>query len=708
MNFFKNPNAFYDDFGNSPPEGYSESNGSIAVTGVGQVTLQSGDSPMPSAGDVLRMKVTNRGTGPVAVYPSQSSAPMPWDDYFELEAGQSLVYEHDLVGSYPIRLNFSVRTGNVYAIDVLLEDPEGGNGGQQPDPVEGADTYSLKGFFSFGALTDNDERAVAPLGELSVRSQTFSRDRELFTTGVAGSNSTAITATIFSSRSTADGPVDTPLTIGDMLASMGAWMWNEAGNGSFTSNPEIFRQALLAEYGTRIYDLNVGTMIQQGTIWLPESVTFYVFEEQPQTMQAMVADGRVDPSPGYLSKARVKMWLANAAFATQYDEYSFEFLAPVDTLDDFFKTRGQVEELVAKRTDEEVFLKLQQLADGDPYTLAKSIMFEFRDPTDPTYRLPTNWRFLIWGAAGDNIDAIKERLIEWILDNSEHTREEWAEIFPDIFTSTEFILIPVYNPMAIPNKTLEPGMYSPVVEVARANPLARKFSIGTAYTDAHVDRVNTVVPTSYKTLSLLAVGGPQNRDGVNKFFDQWTDYLAIATSNLDFDRMDPVTQGFIGKLHMLMKIAEEMTEFSDIPAGFTRLKRQKTDGTVVMYVVASYENVQYLVVSKYSFNRLSPPVTSSPLRVTVQGVEGVTTLENGEPEQEYQELFRALGGTAPYTYSLPDAPHAYIEAQSIDPVTGIYRATFRRGGQIKLRVSATDATGAVATTEFDLYVRELV
>jgi len=712
MNIFKNPNAFTDDFGNVPPEGYNSSNGSIAVVGSNEVTLQSPDNAMPAAGDTFHAVFDNRGASIVTLYFSQSG-PNAWNDSIELQPGETFNYGVNLEPDYPFVIQMRVRTGNVYAIDMLVQDPDGngGGGGETPELPEGADTFSCKAFMSFGALTNNDEHQVAPLGELSVRSQTFSRDRELFTAGVAGSNSTAITATVFSSRTAADGAVDTPLTIGDLLATMGTWMWNEAMNGSFTASTEIFRQAVLAEFGTRIYDVTVATMIQQGTIWLPESITFYLLEDQPQQLQSINGDAflaaRADPSPGYMAKARVKLWMSNAAFSTQYDEYEFAHLAPIDNLDDFFKTRGQVEELVAKRTDEEVFLKLQQLAAGDPYTIAKSTMFEFRDPDDPTYRLPTNWRSLIYGAAGDNIDAYKERLIEWILGNSTHTREEWAEIFPDIFTSTEFILIPQWNPYAIPNKTLDPGLYSPVVEVARANPLARLFSIGTAYNNAHIDKVNSVVPTSYKTVTLLAVGGPQNRDGVNKFFDQWTDYIAVSTSHLDHDRMDPITQGFVEKLHTLMKIAEDMTEFSDIPAGYTRLTRKRADGSSVIYVVSSYQNVQYLVVSKLSFNRASPPVTSSPLRVTVQGVEGVTTLENGSQSNEYQELFRALGGTAPYTYSLPKPKHDYVEAQSIDPVTGVYRATFRRGGPTKLTVRATDANGAVADTEFDLYILEL-
>lgn len=686
------PNAFVDNDGYSPPMYWNSEAGryDFIFSSYGQMFTASSYSP--AAGDYLEARLENRGTSTVSIYVSNGSI----NEMFELAAGETRLMKVENLEAEPLNFTIQVRTGNIYAIDMamtpIVQDDSGGG-----DLPGGADTYSLKGFLSFGSLVDNVDHKVALLGELSVRSMTYSRDRELFATGTCGATGTAITATVFSSRSAADGKVTTPPEYGDLLSRMGAWMWNEALNGTFTANGEEFRQYLLAEYGTVLREVTIGPMLQQGQVWLPESITFYPLADE------LISDN----VPAYLSRGRVKVWLSNAAFSTQYDEYSYEFLAPVDTLDDFFKVRAQVEQIVASRTDEEVFQKLQALANGDPYTILRSIMFEYRDPDDPTYRLPTNWRFIIYGAAGDNIDAIKERLIEWILENSEHTREEWAEIFPDIFTSTEFILIPLMNQYAIPNKTIEPGMYSPTVLMVRGQEIARRMAIGTKYTQAHIDSVLSVVPTTYKTVTVLAVGGPENRDGVNKFYDQWKDYINVPTTSIDYDRMDPVTSAFVARMHMLLKIAEEMTEFSDIPIGFTRLTRKALDGTTVLYVVTNYNNVQYLAASKYSVSRLFPPASETPLRLTVQGVDDVDTLQNGRPDETYHELFRAMGGQGPYTYSLPAGLPDKVESHSIDPVTGAYTATFLRSGQTTITVIATDANGNRVQKAFSLYVIEL-
>lgn len=561
------------------------------------------------------------------------------------------------------------------------------------------DTYSLKGFFAYGALADNDPNEVALLGELSVWSRTYSKDRLLFSVGSGGNPSTSVDTTIFSSkRADTDVQVPVPVPYASLLTDIARWCYVQATTGIFTSNPEVFRQQILTEYSGRIRDVQVGPMLQQGSIYLPEFVVFYFVPD------AVSEDW--GPERDYLDESRVKIWFSDDAFSRQFDEYEIEFIAPIPNLDDFFLLADQVTTRVNARTIPELTDQIREIAARNPYTILRSDNFTYHDPlAGSDYTLPTTWTFIIYGAGGNNIDAIKEALIEWILDNSTHTREEWAEIFPDIFTSTEFVVTPMWNQYAVPNMTLQEGVFSPTVNVQRALEIARVTSTGTNYTEAHVDEVLAVVGCTYKSLGLLVVGGPENRNGINRFERQWPDYMAVATTSIDFNRMQPDTQQWVMLLYQMLAVAEDMTEFSDIPLTMTRLRRTAPGGQTVLYLVSSYKNVQYLVVARSSLEALFPPETDEPLQLTCEGAEGVTSMPNGTGGVAYSTVFEALGGQGPYEYELLSSNNGPILSQTLDPVTGEYNATLAGGGgEAVVEVLVRDANQVEVTVEFSLFV----
>ena len=37
------------------------------------------------------------------------------------------------------------------------------------------------------------------------------------------------------------------------------------------------------------------------------------------------------------------------------------------------------------------------------------------------------------GQAGDNIDSVKDRIVEYILENSSNSQSDWEQIMPDLF-----------------------------------------------------------------------------------------------------------------------------------------------------------------------------------------------------------------------------------------------------------------------------------
>lgn len=531
--------------------------------------------------------------------------------------------------------------------------------------LEGSDTYSLKAFMAYGSMADNAKDEIAKLGELSVYSETYATDRLIFSGTTGGEVQTTVNCSVFSSIDTNGQHKDVPVDYSAILVAMGAWVYTQATSGQFTNDADAFSQQLTAEFGSVIHEVKVGAMVQQGTYWLPENLTFH-FTQASNT------------SPDYTSQSRVKVWFSDQAFRNQYDDYLIEIVPPLTPMDDFYKSMTNVDSELKARTIPELMDTVRQLADKAPYTVLRSIDFTWHDPNVEGNTLNTTWTFLIYGQAGNNIDAIKAQLVEYILTRSEHTRDEWAAVFPDIFTSTEFIITPMWDQYAVPNKTLIEGVYSPTVNDTRARSVAKATAVGPGYTQDYLDTYLNYSTVPYKSLAFLAIGGADNRGDIHQFLEQWPDYMTVSTTSLDFDRMQPKTQQWLDLFYKLLKVAEEMTDTTDIPVGMTRLHRTNDNGIPVLYVSATFDNVQYLVVAKSWLITNSdsipdaPPSSigggantgaggddgngTSPAPLTVGIPDGTGNyFDSSTPLTVMQGVptpFLATGGTLPYTYKI--------------------------------------------------------
>lgn len=561
-------------------------------------------------------------------------------------------------------------------------------------------SYSIKGFYGYGALADNNPNAVALLGELSAFARTFSQDRLLFSTASGSTPASTVDVTVFSSVKEDGSKISVPRPVSNLLLDIAAWSYRQALLGTFTMNTESYRIAVLAEFNGKIRDVTVGAMIDNGTIKLPGSVTFFMVPEnltgpwQPGEQTAMGAD------------PRAKVWISDDRFRREYDESTHVFVAPLWPLDDFFLPPATVREKVQARTLSQTMQLVRDAEDKRPTTFVRADEFNYVDPGDPTFTFPTSWSYLIWGAAGDNIDLIKERLIDWILSNSTHTREEWAAILPDLFTATEIIVLPMWNQFSVENSPIKAGVYSPIVNMNTAKVMGHAGFTGTGYNAQHIDDNMAATGIPFKSVALLVCGGPENRGGKKRFEQMWPDYMNVpSNNNTDFGRMSLATQGLCLMLEEMLKIAETMTEFSDIPTTMTRLKRTNADVGEFLYLVKSYEKVQYLVASAQSIQKYFSATGWKDIDLSNEGAEGMTAMPNGTGGQPYSTYFTAEGGTGVYTFELVDAAYGPILSHSIDPVTGDYEATLDpAGGDANVVVRVKDTSNAYKQKTFTLHV----
>lgn len=430
--------------------------------------------------------------------------------------------------------------------------------------------YTIKGFANIGALVDNTASIVAPLGELAPIGMTYAREKTFFT----HAQKPATSLTVFSAKD-ANGYRQPDSTYTNPIIEMVDWIYMTGNTGAFNSAVTSFESAFISQFGGMFALKRTGKMIRYGSAWCPESVEVeYLTSGEDNT---------------------VMIWFSNDAFLAQYDEYEVEIVPPFEALDAFFDTYVNVKAKIDLIKTPETMERIELKANRYPYTRVRIDVFDWVNPVNKDVTIPTEWSVILYGTAADNLDAVREIIVEYILANSTHTREEWAELFPDLFTSTEYVITPFWNSYAIPNRVLESGMYSPTINTKDAATLTKKTVQGPRYTSAWIDENLEITATTYKSVAVGVVASPDNRDKIFSLAEKFEDYILISSVHPDFRRMTARTRDFVLMLTELLKIAESTTPFSTVPIGFNRIRRNG-----VYYIVRNYERVQYLVVTKYS------------------------------------------------------------------------------------------------------------
>lgn len=430
--------------------------------------------------------------------------------------------------------------------------------------------YSSKSFCSVDALLSNIPGENSSVGELTTYGQTFTRNLGLYT----DHDRAGYTLLNFISSSDIDGPsvmgfelVNQSIAISHLIIQKGQ-----------LTNGEVFSDELLSELFTwgQTNDasaFSLGPMSSHDGKWFPDWVKW---------------------SSGHVVEANENtVWFTIAGFMAQYTDFDIVVVPPLDNLDTFFTSSVNVQSVISQITVPQTMDRIQQFKDGHPETIVRSEIYDYVNPLNNTQHIPVNWPVLIYGPAGNNIDAIKDALVDYILANSSHTRQEWTVIFPDIFKRTEFIIAPHWHKYGIPNMTLQQGIYSPLSRPTEVLEYIKQIAVD--YDDTHVDENAVVMGHPYRSLAVSVIGSSENRDdlfGIDQVFE---DYINVSTSSTDFNRMDPVTQAWVLMIAEMIVIAETMSEFSTVPQGMMKMRRGD-----LWYVVKTYQNIQYLVASKRS------------------------------------------------------------------------------------------------------------
>lgn len=433
--------------------------------------------------------------------------------------------------------------------------------------------YQIKGFISIQALVDNRVGVTSPFGELSLWSQTFTKDRGEYENPVVPGFKLS---SIYSVDSVL-GNVSVDIALANRVLIFAKWIYDY-----FQLDPDVITPASFSN---------------QAGINFPDEVSYFTFGEfitsGEQTLPEWIYYRNLR-----FPESEIKFWFSDESFSNQFEETEIVTIAPVDNLDDFFLTPSRVKTIVESRSASRTMELIQSAKNKNPETIIRTETFAFIDPMFGLVKIDTNWSVLIYGPAGDNLDSVKDAIVNYILANSTRSREEWSLILPDLFKRTEFILLPNWHQYAIPNKTVQAGMHSCVINPKLSFVYSKAIVI--EYPPAHIEEEIVYFSHPYKTIGINCIAGPDNREDKSEFIKVFPDFINVGTNSLDFNRMSLKTQTWALLLERMLLAAETMTEFSSLPQGLTRVKRKG-----FLFVSVTYDNVQYLVGTKHNLKLLA-------------------------------------------------------------------------------------------------------
>lgn len=292
---------------------------------------------------------------------------------------------------------------------------------------------------------------------------------------------------------------------------------------------------------------------------------------------------------------QVKIWIRNEAFENQYSDYQIVTVPPIDVLDNFFGNYGAMITELQQITIAQTMDRIDAYKNELPETYMRILEFNYVNPNNSNQKTLVRWGVLIYGKNGDNIDSIKDAIAEYVLENSTHDQEDWEVIFPDIFRRTEFLFLPRWDQISIPNLTEMSALYSTVVDPVECVSYAEENwpEINPSWIENNL----SIWPFDYKAIVLIALNGETNNDGLTNLRELFPDYIPVGTGVLDFNRMSLNTREWVVKMVELIRTAESASEFTSIQNPMRRVYRNN-----ILYITLMHNNVNYLVAARSNFN----------------------------------------------------------------------------------------------------------
>lgn len=429
---------------------------------------------------------------------------------------------------------------------------------------------TVKGFWSQASLKDNGSNATSIFGEITNYCRTFSKDvKEYSSEAFPG-----LELLVFSAK---DGSTPGAINIvyRDRLLEIGNYIYNKGLVITAQWRVSDFIADLETHFAGFLSEMTCGPLTSDGTRRMPEWVQF----------RLTILN---------FPDIAVKIWLRNTAFEAQYDEYDIVVIPPVERVDDLFLPASQVQNLLDNRPMDRTMELVEAAKDKKPSTVTTATPVRWYNPASPGSYINMNWYAVVYGPKGNTTDLVNEAIVAYIRGHSQEPEENWKTILPDIFRNTHFVILPRWDKYAIPNRTSIAGIYSPIMS-GEESLLFAKDKLPT-WALSHVTSALQFTHHPYRSIGLVVVGGPDNRDSLFKVSQVVPDYLGVESTHEDFNRQAELTKQWVTMIGNLLRIAENLTTSLSVPAGVRVVERSG-----ITYVSQKLDNIEYMVAAKFNY-----------------------------------------------------------------------------------------------------------
>lgn len=433
---------------------------------------------------------------------------------------------------------------------------------------------NLKGFVTVHSLVNNSVNGTSLIGELSPLAKTYSTNQREYNHATLKD----YTVTSFLEDNNSGNGVE-------IMAMSTAIDLVEAIRLYSVTNPGVIDQVsfnafIAATFNARIANFTSGVFVNVGRFRTPEWIAWDALEVVPA--QAGVA--------------HIKLWLSDTAFIGQYDSFEIYYASAItgNNASLFSSLIAPVQTLADNNPPNVIIDKLDIVKRGIPESKTTLYRFDYVPINKNLSPIPFWFAVANYSMYGDSLDYVKTTITDDLLKNSAYTLLQWETIFPTLFKKSEFYIMPRWDLYAIPNMSVQTGIYSPIIEPTNAIDYAtRHLPVG--YTAQHISGNLSVFNSVYNELALEAIGDINNLNGHTSFKMVFPDYLSISTVSPDFSRMSINTQDFILLLEHALIAAETVTAVSNAPVNMRKTVRNGS-----LFISFSHNAILYLVATKYN------------------------------------------------------------------------------------------------------------
>lgn len=416
---------------------------------------------------------------------------------------------------------------------------------------------------------NNTPGIIPPFGELSTYSKTYTQEVGYYTNPAID----GYLVTTFSVVDTDSGhEIELHQNQANLIVELTRAVLTYAKTHSVPYDVANMRLEISQDFVGKAQNLELGTFVYGKNIEMPQFFTF-----------SSPLDGAMD----------VRVWLSDSAFRDQHTQYDIKVSTALENPNDFFLPYEQVVIMLDEAGVSGLGDRIQTSKKHNPNTVIRLPEFYYHNKYDTRQKRKTPFGVITYGQEGDNIDAIKDAIVEHLLNNSDYKADDWEVIFPELFQRTEFIIVPRWDRLATYNLSDNSSLYSSMVPIVDMQVFLENFL--DFLTPAFLRNNSYHTYFSFRTLGAAVVNGLKNAPEASDYSVLYKDFLPLPSHSTAFGFMSVKTQNYALFISEVLRAAETATPFTPLPSGMRRTTRNGK-----LFVTATHEKINYLVAARYN------------------------------------------------------------------------------------------------------------